>query len=315
MFKAILSTSATYSAITIASDVTLTARAKKIYDLIKYDSSQKYHYFEDGTYPQTYVGDSLNSTLNGWYSSQSVAYTMFVNNTLTDCYTYSGAKYARVKCPKTYTVTLKSGTSKTFSANAYYWFKIEPIRWRVSDYGVNEDYYSTTLYSRFVGAGGVNGVSEYVLDFQPLAFSGNDVEKVAEGWDYENDGAISYPQMINYAYAGCQYGQSVTRKFDYYNNNGTNVKVRQKEMSDDLWHQVSVVDFANAGITDYRTKASDLVCMLMGVNSPNYCNYTTRDLYDLSSGKYITKDGTVRHWWLTEYCGLRLAYTSTGKIA
>ncbi|MBP3619139.1 MAG: InlB B-repeat-containing protein [Clostridia bacterium] len=310
-----VSTSATYTGITISSNLTLTAKAKKVYDKVKYDSSGKYHYFEDGNYPQTYVGDSLNSTLNSWYSGKSITYTMFVNNTLTDCYTYNGTKYARVKCPKSYTVTLKSGASKAFSANSYYWFKIEPIRWRVSNYGVSDSYYSDTLYSRFVNAGSVNAVSELVLDFQPLAFDLESVGKVLEGWDYLDDGAVAYAQLINYSYADMITEATKTKSFDYFNNTGSNKKVLQRQKEVSWFHQASISDITNAGITDYRAKGSDLACMLMGVSSASYCNYSTRDLFDLSSGKYVTTDGTVRHWWLNKACGIRLAYSSTGKSA
>ena len=310
-----VSTSATYTGITISSNLTLTAKAKKVYDKVKYDSSGKYYYFEDGNYPQTYVGDSLNSTLNSWYSGKSITYTMFVNNTLTDCYTYNGTKYARVKCPKSYTVTLKSGASKAFSANSYYWFKIEPIRWRVSNYGVSDSYYSDTLYSRFVNAGSVNAVSELVLDFQPLAFDLESAGKVLEGWDYLDDGAVAYAQLINYSYADMTTEATKTKSFDYFNNTGSNKKVLQRQKETSWFHQASISDITSAGITDYRAKGSDLACMLMGVSSASYCNYSTRDLFDLSSGKYVTTDGTVRHWWLNKACGIRLAYSSTGKSA
>ncbi|MBP3619132.1 MAG: InlB B-repeat-containing protein, partial [Clostridia bacterium] len=147
------STELTYNYGEVNTTVQMTAKAKKVYDKVKYDSSGQYFYFEDGYYPQTYAGDSMNSTLNSWYSSQSTVAEYYINNKKSYAYNYSGTWYARIYCPKSTTVTLKSGASKAFNAGTYYWFICNPIRWRVSNYGVGEDYYSEALYSKFVNAG------------------------------------------------------------------------------------------------------------------------------------------------------------------
>ena len=304
-----VSTSASYSGVTISGDLSLTAKATKIYDLIKYDNTGQYHYFEDGHYPQSYVGDSLNSTLNSWYTSQSSTATYVINRQTTYCYTYNGTKYARVYCPKSSTVTLSSGSSKSFYSGTYYWFTVAPIRWRVSDYAVSSDYYSTTLYSRFVNDGCVNGVSEYVLHYGAINDS---VVPTLEGWKYV-DGGVHTDVRYNNSAANCLSYTTTIKEFDYFNDTGTNKKVLHETISSEGIYQASISDIDSAGITDYRAKATDLVCMLVGIDYGDYCSYSTRDLYNLGCGKSVTADGTVRNLWLNSACGVRFVYASTGK--
>ncbi|MBP3620005.1 MAG: hypothetical protein J6J24_05050, partial [Clostridia bacterium] len=136
--------------------------------------------------------------------------------------------------------------------------------------------------------------------------------KVVEGWKYSTSN--SYLNISHSAvYSDCSTDLTISRQFDYLNNSGTNKKVSQESLATSRFVQTSVSEIALAGITDYRAKGSDLACMLMGVNSSSYCSYSTRDLYDISSGKYITVDGTVRNLWLNKNCGIRYSFASTGK--
>ena len=98
-------------------------------------------YIYMGNYPQTYVGDDMNNTLESWYSGQSVTDTYTVNTesvgngtTITyNAYTYiDNNVYVRVPSAYAYTYydqTFNNGTSVV--AGNTYWFKVEPIKWRV----------------------------------------------------------------------------------------------------------------------------------------------------------------------------------------
>ena len=91
---------------------------------------------EYGSYPQTEVTDTLGDTLN----AMSGSWTSYGYND-SDCMmykdvTYSGAKYRGVKI--TSNRPIGGSYSNTQKDNGYlkdhvYWFKIEPIRWRVLD--------------------------------------------------------------------------------------------------------------------------------------------------------------------------------------
>lgn len=107
-------------------------------------SKTSYWYFEDGEYPQSYVGDELNNTLTSGVAT-SLGYLDY-NNGKTDItmssdpkeenpimiYSYSGKKYAAMKAPKTQTLIMNDGNSYTFTEGKTYCFAFEPIRWRVN---------------------------------------------------------------------------------------------------------------------------------------------------------------------------------------
>ena len=98
-----------------------------------------------GTYPQTYVGDTMNSVLeNEWYptlTDDDIVSTYKVNTesvgtgtTITyNAYSYTDDNiYVRVPSAIVYASgdqTFNDGT--TVTASSTYWFKVEPIKWRV----------------------------------------------------------------------------------------------------------------------------------------------------------------------------------------
>ncbi len=106
------------------------------------------HYLYFGNYPQTYVGDELNGTLESWYTENSpTAVKNYVNKAYADAtgnlnrtfisYKYTdGELYARGTSYR-YTdgssYTYKDTT--TVKANGTtVWFKVEPIKWIVLNY-------------------------------------------------------------------------------------------------------------------------------------------------------------------------------------
>ena len=99
-----------------------------------------------GNYPQTYVGNDLNTTLENAFDSNNpeltatgktyTTYDKGVKITADDLickeYEYNGELYARVPQADVY-----NGGAKTFNdgttvvSKSTYWFKVEPIKWRV----------------------------------------------------------------------------------------------------------------------------------------------------------------------------------------
>ena len=108
------------------------------------------HYIEFGSYPQTYVGDSMNETLETWYESNSPAnlktYTtrentsynsgVYTSHMYTDGQIYARGYSYRYDSSYTYS------TGESIPANGtVVWFKVEPIRWLVLNY---EEYIAGT---------------------------------------------------------------------------------------------------------------------------------------------------------------------------
>ena len=99
-----------------------------------------------GKYPQTYVGDTMNAELEAWYTNQPVAetYTAYKGITTTSPYelnepvVYNAYEYidgnTYCQVPE---ADLRNSGAKTFNDGTTivngetYWFKVEPIQWRV----------------------------------------------------------------------------------------------------------------------------------------------------------------------------------------
>ena len=99
------------------------------------------HYIEFGSYPQTYVGNSMNSTLESWYESSSPVnlktyttrvdgnYGSYTSHMYTDGKIYARGYSLRFGSLPTYS------TGESVPANGtVVWFKVEPIRWLVLNY-------------------------------------------------------------------------------------------------------------------------------------------------------------------------------------
>lgn len=150
---------------------------------LKYDSTDKYWYFEDGEYPQSYVGTSMNTTLTNNFSSMTGAGNIKYNNGSSNdsipIYSYSGKKYARLQATSTQALKMSDGTNYTFNSGTYYWFEVEPIRWRVSDYGV-----SSTEYPSGWSVYGAYNQSFTVVSDKVLGFGAVTAENTAENWSF-----------------------------------------------------------------------------------------------------------------------------------
>lgn len=111
-------------------------------------SGKAFHYLDYGTYPQTYVGDTMNTTLENWYSSNSpTAQTTYEIRTRTwTSYLYTdGNYYARGSSyPQSSSYTYANGTAVKTSGTIT-WFKVEPIRWIVLNYDEVQEKTATTI--------------------------------------------------------------------------------------------------------------------------------------------------------------------------
>ena len=106
-------------------------------------NGQTYTFVYFGKYPQTYVGDTMNATLEAWYTNQPVAetytaYKGYSGSTLNEPVVYNayeyidGNTYCRVPQADLYKSGAKTFNDGTTIENGEtYWFKVEPIQWRV----------------------------------------------------------------------------------------------------------------------------------------------------------------------------------------
>ena len=95
------------------------------------------HYVDFGSYPQWYVGNSMNTTLESWYNSNSPTSvnTYVVRRRTWEAYEYTdGNIYARgLSLPRETSYTYLNG-EKVIASGSAVWFKVEPIRWIVLNY-------------------------------------------------------------------------------------------------------------------------------------------------------------------------------------
>ncbi|MBP3431911.1 MAG: InlB B-repeat-containing protein [Clostridia bacterium] len=272
---------------------------------LKYDATEKYFYFEDGEYPQTYVGNSLNATLASKFSlATSVAeYHLTYFNGSKDVkvpvYLYNGEKYAMLTAEKTTTLTL-NGTSVSVTEGNRYFFKVEPIRWRVSDYGVAADEYPSDWATYGTYKENFTVVSDKILTASAVTN-----QKAQEGWSwlysqmYENN--IVDSLNMNFSYKGS--GEATIDKFAPA---GTQNLVSSIETISSGVKTVYVSEMA--GLSDLSAKATDFAAFLLGADGGDKVEYWTRSLgWDLLQGKTITVSGSTSSNWLETMLGVRFS--------
>ncbi|MBR2909406.1 MAG: hypothetical protein IKC11_03560 [Clostridia bacterium] len=95
------------------------------------------HYVDFGSYPQWYVGNDMNATLESWHNSNSptAVNTYVVRQRTWEAYEYTdGNIYARgLSLPYSTSFTYLNGETVIASGSAV-WFKVEPIRWIILNY-------------------------------------------------------------------------------------------------------------------------------------------------------------------------------------
>ncbi len=302
---------------------------------LKYDNQLKYFYFEDGEMPQTAVSTyntSFNTLLTNVYSSSTGS--SFSSNGITfmiQTYTYisgqdsafssySGQRFMGFVMPTTRTVKLQNSTSSTLSYTSYtftagttYWFRFDPIRWRVSDYGVE----STNPPSAWDLVGETTTNTKVVSDilWWDVIESSSKVTQATYAsstylFEKIEDGALTGES--NY---GCDFATSVTYSYDKKNN----ASVSNDKVAYQIAHFMVVfagLDEIEANQSELNSYASQLVCVLAGKNQDQFVEYWTRDFgqqpanssYADGCGTYVTKSGeTVTSSYWTVAKGARFA--------
>ena len=264
---------------------------------MKYDYTDKYYYFEDGYFPQSYVGDTLNSTLNNAPSSgltldRNLKYMDKNGETISiPLYTYNGNKYAKV--------TNNSVTK---------WFKVELIRWRVSEYGVS----SSDVPTNFANYGRLYKNFKVVSN-RVLWVGAVSRENTKEGWSFNSGNMRTYFSEI-YKKNGASvsgemptFGISYNEKSYYYGPAGQQEKVKYTTSSYSGIN-IATEEEIKENLTDLRARASDMVAFILGLNEDSYCDYWTRELGgSLKNGKMITNSGMTKSAWLQNFYGVRFS--------
>lgn len=255
-------------------------------------SNDSYFYFEDGYFPQSYVGDALNSTLGSTTNitfDRNLKYLDASGNTVSiPIYTYSGEKYAKVT---------KNSVTK--------WFKMEKIKWRLSDYDGN-------VASTWIGRGKFNSNIKVVSD-RVLWVGAITRANTKEGWKFNESNMRTYFSEI-YKKNGASvsgemptFGISYNEKSYYYGPAGQQEKVKYTTSSYSGIN-IATEEEIKMNLTDLRARASDMVAFILGLNEDSYCDYWTRELGgSLKNGKMITNSGMTKSAWLQNFYGVRFS--------
>ena len=280
---------------------------------LKYDSTEKYWYFEEGEYPQSYVGTSMNNTLNSANpaTSGTITYNNGSSNVTIGVYTYNSKRYAKLQAGTTQTLKMSDGTSYTFTQGQWYWFEVEPIRWRVSDYGV-----SSTSYPSGWSTYGTYKTNFTVVSDRVLMVGAVESDDVKEGWAFTSSDMYSNIKKLNQAQTTTNYSVNVSNKqsatgYKYYKfgSAGQQDKVIEVSQIEDGVRVASKEEIDDY-LTDYSAKASDMVCFLLGCGTDDKVEYWTRNLgTNLGNGQVVGENGVLNSCWLDSVRGVRLSMT------
>lgn len=278
---------------------------------LKYDDTFGYFYFEDGEYPQSYAGtySSMSSSLTSMGNSIRYVNASGSSATIPIYQNSSGTRYAVVTAPTSCTITLTdldgSTQNVSFTASTQYCFEFEPIRWRVTDYGLDEDEVPSEWDPYTAYNEGFVAVSDLILGASAMHTTRN----VNEGTSVSSLTAYSNTSALTASLFDLSYYSSDSIDLDRYNpaSSGNAVSSANSTYSSPI-RIVSNSDLESVGLVNYQARASHMVAMLLGMDDTR-CTYWTRNLSKLGSGVAITASGADTRPWLTEFYGVRYAYT------
>lgn len=197
-----------------------------------------------------------------------------------------------------------SGTSCSFVQGSSYWFKYEPIRWRVTDYGVSSTSYPT-------------GWDKYGSNNKDFLYVSDKIVYVTQMRDSDFGVGMGYPNTFPH-YNGGMDGRVNENTFNYL----TTLRAEYTIFSDASSGSVSTTTAENMRVrvasvneltqhySDLRSTATDYVAFMLGINTNQYCNYFTRDVgtryYNLTG---IGVDGRKHDYYSNQFMGMRLAMT------
>ena len=253
-----------------------------------------YNYVNMGSYPQRYVGNTMNAELEAWYTTQTPvdSYTAYKgytgrgtiytqNDPVTyDSYNYiDGNTYVRVDIPEFLNTAYAYMNGETV-INQASWFKVEPVQWRV----LTNDYNSTG----------------YAYLLSELALSANTT--------YYYDNTATQHESTS-GYAG--YKSSTIREFltnSFYNETLTSeeqAKVTTRALTESELDPSSVIT-ADTSVTDnvWLPTYTDYNTTYFSSNTQRLCspsdfaiaNYAGA-LVNTSSTTPARQDGCITSYW------------------
>lgn len=267
-------------------------------------TGKAFHYLDYGTYPQTYVGDTMNTTLESWYSSNSPsAKTTYEIRTRTwTSYLYTdGNYYARGSSyPQSSSYTYVDGTTVKSSGTTV-WFKVEPIRWIVLNYDEVMAGTATTI----------DCLSELALTAD-IRFYPNTSDTDCNAWYNSELRTWLNTKFINQAFtseqqekiATTEVKNNVTGDYNSSTSDGTGTTTQDK---------VYLLSYYEANSV-YFTSSSQRLCSPTDFALGNYA-------YKYTSSSYPTTlypSGGTSYWW-TRSSGSSASYAClvyyTGNVS
>ena len=245
-----------------------------------------------GEYPQTYVGDSLNSILkNASLTANSNRYTTMVGaaEVTLQGYTYNGVEYAKLVSSQPSQVGLKFLNGETIETNQTYFFYVEPI---LSIFVEKKDFGSYVFRTidcmgsmNFCTEANANGSEGYL-------WINSDIRTYLNNKFYNESslGLIAEPTKVwNNAYGNYNDGSGDSSIDNIWLMSAEEI-VREKDLSWAVAKRKMLVDYQYTDIT-FELGASDFSrATLTGMFNETMPNFWFRTLgYDLSdqSARYI----------------------------
>ncbi len=242
----------------------------QMYEFFTIDNMTYVYY---GTYPQTVVDDSsLISSLNSLTSTNANGY-----------YQYEGSEYAKVVAhPYPYGTGYKFLNDSTIQSDQTYYFKVEPIKWRV----LEEADGTYTL------------LSEYIIDKQ-VFYTSRDNRTIGGQTIYANNYEHSTIRewlnndFYNKAFSSLEKGSILTTLVD--NSASTTASSTNPYFSNNTMDKVYLLSYQEARSSTYGFSTSN--------NSPAPTRFAVTTDYARAVGAYMSTS-TYRYsygngyWWL-----------------
>lgn len=284
-------------------------------------SNHSYYYFEHGKYPQSYVGDTLNNQMindnaNVTQTSSKISYFNGTSNVDIPIYKYNNEEYVRLKPDATFTIKL-NGVSKTFSSSMYYYFKVEPIRWRVSNY---EPTFPPTKWSSH----GANYAGFSVVTDKILGVGAVNALTTKEGWRYvesnmynnvKDSNSFVNPQLYfgtNDLAENWKYGAAGQQEKVVYDNGSiasyNGIRVAAVGEISNFASGIEPTINENTLAKYARAEYTEFVGFMLKKDSGVYGEYWTRNLGNgINNGRTIDALGFQKNTWLNQVRGVRFA--------
>ena len=256
---------------------------------------------------------NLQDAFIGFYdeTSPNSDHTKLLENDVTYRLTFNYDFAEDKTTAKVWNVTL----NEVFKKDTTYWFKYEPIRWRVSSYGVEKDDLSfCNAYWKDYGS--FNKSFMYVSDKIVFAsqMTANQFD-MGDGKSYISRSAVPFvttddniTYSMNKAFLEKSFSYLITVDEYYTKFNDSKAGTDSTKVSTHYRLRVASVEELQTNFSDLRAKPTDYVAFLLGVNADQYCNYFTRDVgkkyYNMTG---IGVDGRVHDYYTNNFMGMRLA--------